>query len=183
MASAVRDFWDDASGTFADTSAEHDSMLVRPHSLIDSATPSANAVGADLLLRLALLTGDEDLDRRARSILRAVGPALDRQPAAFGRMLAAVDRAASPPIDAVVTGPAERTLALRRAIAAPYAPDLVLAPLVGGEAHAAWPLFEGKATLEVAATAYVCRGYACEEPTSDPINARRQVEAISRAGS
>jgi uncharacterized protein YyaL (SSP411 family) len=183
MASAVRDFWDDASGTFADTGAEHDATIVRPHSLTDSATPSANAVAADVLLRLALLTGEEDLDRRARSILRAVAPALDRQPAAFGRMLAAVDRAESAPIDAVVTGAADRTLAMRRAIAAPYIPDLVLAPLVAGEAHAAWPLFEGKTLRETEAIAFVCRGYACDEPTTDPIRARKQVEAISRPGS
>ncbi|MDQ2935650.1 MAG: thioredoxin domain-containing protein [Chloroflexota bacterium] len=183
MASAVRDFWDDASGTFADTSAEHDATLVRPHSLTDSATPSANAVAADVLLRLALLTGDADLDRRARSILRAVAPALDRQPAAFGRMLAAVDRAESSPIDAVVSGAADRTLAMRRAIALPYTPDLVLAPLVAGEAHADWPLFDGKAVREMEAVAYVCRGYACDEPTTDPIRAQQQVEAISRPGS
>jgi uncharacterized protein YyaL (SSP411 family) len=182
MASAVTDFWDDASGTFADTSEEHDATLVRPHSLTDSATPAANAVAADVLLRLALLSGDEDLDRRARSILRAVAPALDRQPAAFGRMLAAVDRAGSPPVDAVVTGAAQATLALRQAIAAPYVPDLVLAPLAADGAHAGWPLFEGKAIPD-GAVAYVCRGYACEEPTSDPVRARRQVEAISLPGS
>ena len=182
VASAVRDFWDDASGTFADTSAEHDSALVRPHSLVDSATPSANAVAADVMLRLALLTGDEDLDLRARSILRATGPALERQPAAFGRMLAAVDRAASPPIDAVVSGSPQQTLSLRRAMAAPYVPDLVLAPLVGGDVHAGWPLFAGKAVDEAKATAYVCRAYACDEPTGDPSAARAQVEALSRPG-
>ncbi len=182
-ATLVRDFWDDASGTFADTSAEHDATVVRPHSLIDSATPSANAVAADVLLRLALLAGDEELDRRARSILRAVTPALDRQPAAFGRMLAAVDRAGSPPIDAVVTGSPQATLALRRAIAEPFAPDLVLAPLVGGTPYSGWPLFVGKEPGDGAAVAYVCRGYACDEPTGDPALARRQVEAISRPGS
>ncbi len=183
MVTLVRDFWDDASGTFADTSAEHDATVVRPHSLIDSATPSANAVAADVLLRLALLAGDEELDRRARSILRAVAPALDRQPAAFGRMLAAVDRAGSAPIDAVVIGPPAATLALRRAIAGPFAPDLVLAPLVRGAAHAGWPLFEGKESRDGEAVAYVCRGYACDEPTGDPARARRQVEAISPPGS
>jgi uncharacterized protein YyaL (SSP411 family) len=183
MAGAVSDFWDEASGTLADTSEEHDATPIRPHSLTDSATPSANAVAADVLLRLALLTGDEELDRRARSILRAVAPALDRQPAAFGRMLAAVDRAASAPIDAVIAGAAQATAAMRRAVAAPYAPDLVLAPLAAGEPHAGWPLFEDKVTRGAEAIAYVCRGYACEAPTSDPVRARQQVEAISRPGS
>ena len=91
----IADFWDEASGTLFDTAQEHDRAVTRPRSIVDSATPSANAVAADVLLRLALLTGEADYDRRARSILRAVAPALDRQPSAFGRMLSAVDRSLS----------------------------------------------------------------------------------------
>jgi uncharacterized protein YyaL (SSP411 family) len=30
-----------------------------------------------------------------------------------------------------------------------------------------------------ASTAYVCRGYACDEPTSDPQRVRAQVAALS----
>ena len=115
----IADFWDEASGTLFDTAEEHDRTVARPRSVVDNATPSANAVAADVLLRLALLTGEADHDRRARSILRAVAPALDRQPSAFGRMLSAVDRSLSPPIDAVLAGDAssEATGALRRAVA------------------------------------------------------------------
>ena len=54
-------------GTFVDTSDEHDRTVARPRGLVDNATPSANSIGADVLQRLALLTGDEALDRRARS--------------------------------------------------------------------------------------------------------------------
>ena len=46
---AVRDFWDDEAGTFVDTSDEHDRTVARPRGLIDNATPSANAIGADVL--------------------------------------------------------------------------------------------------------------------------------------
>ncbi len=125
----IADFWDEASGTLFDTAEEHDRTVARPRSIVDSATPSANAVAADVLLRLALLTGEADYDRRARSILRAVAPALDRQPSAFGRMLSAVDRSLPPPIDAVIAGDPtdEAAAALRRAVARPYAPDLVIA--------------------------------------------------------
>jgi uncharacterized protein YyaL (SSP411 family) len=181
----VADFWDEASGTLFDTADEHDQAVARPRSLLDNATPSANALAADVMLRLALLTGDPDYDRRARSILRAVQPALDRQPSAFGRFLAAADRALAEPVDAVIAGaPASpEARALRKAIAQPYAPDLVIAPLdgtVGG-----WPLFEGKEAVAGAATAFVCRGYACDRPTGDPDEARQQVArlGVSRAGS
>ena len=183
----IADFWDQASGTLFDTAAEHDRAVARPRSVADNATPSANAVAADVLLRLALLTGDADYDRRARSILRAVAAVLDRQPSAFGRMLSAVDRSLVAPIDAVIAGDATDAAArgLRHAVARPYAPDLVIAAAPPKGGMDGWPLFDGKLARDGTATAYVCRGYACEAPTSDPQEAAAQVAriALSPAGS
>jgi hypothetical protein len=178
----IADFWDDGSGTLFDTADEHDRAVARPRSLLDNATPSANAVAADVMLRLALLTGEPEYDRHARSILRAVQPALDRQPSAFGRFLSAADRSLAEPTDVVVADDADAAgaVALRRAVAQPYAPDLVIAPLP--ERVEGWPLFEEKASADGRATAYVCRGYTCDRPTTDPDEARGQVErlAVSR---
>jgi uncharacterized protein len=173
----IADFWDPASGTLYDTGPEHEVAVTRPRSLIDSATPAANSVAASVLLQLALLTGDPDHDRRARSILRAAAPALERQPSAFGRMLCAADRALGAPIDAVIAGdPAQpAAVALREAAARPYAPDLVLAPLAPSAALADLPLFAGKVARDGVPTAYVCRGYACDEPTTDPDRIAEQV--------
>jgi uncharacterized protein len=178
---AIRDFWDDESGTFADTSAEHDRTVVRPRGLVDNATPSANALGAEVLQRLALLAGEADLDRRARSILRAVAPALDRQPSAFGRMLAAADRSLAEAVDVVVAVPRSDDPAaavLRRAATRPYVPDLVLTSVAPGDPHAGWPLHDGKAPRDGQATAYACRGYACDAPTGDPEELGRQVRDL-----
>ena len=181
MDRAVTDFWDEASGTFFDTSDEHDRIVARPRSLVDGATPAANSVAADVLLRLALLTGEPEHDRRARSILSAAGPALERHPSQFGRMLCAADRALGETLDAVVAGEGDdpAAIALRRAAAAPFAPDLVIAPLPAATPISAWPLFEGKTMRSGAPTAYVCRGYACDEPTADPDLVRAQVAALA----
>jgi uncharacterized protein YyaL (SSP411 family) len=64
-----------------------------------------------------------------------------------------------------------------------YAPDLVIAPWAGGGEP--WPLFRDKTPGKDSATAYVCRGYACDRPTSDPVEVREQVArlAVSRPGS
>ena len=180
MDRCVADFWDPESGTFFDTSDEHDRAVVRPRSLIDGATPAANSVAADVLLRLALLTGEPDHDRRARSVLRASAPATERHPSQFGRLLAAADRALGEPFDAVIVGDPRdpRAVALRRSVGAAYAPDLVIASLPPDSAIAEWPLFEGKVPRGGAPTAYVCRGYACDEPTQDPHRAAAQVAAL-----
>jgi uncharacterized protein YyaL (SSP411 family) len=182
---AVRDFWDDEPGTFVDTSEEHDRTVVRPRGLVDNATPSANSLGADVLQRLALLTGEPDLDRRARSVLRAVAPALERQPSAFGRMLAAADRSLGEPVDVVVAAerPDDRAaVELRRTAVEPFVPDLVLTDVAPGDPHAEWPLHAGKAPRDGAPTAYACRGYACDAPTADPAELARQVRALAPAG-
>jgi len=63
-----------------------------------------------------------------------------------------------------------------------FAPDLLIAPLLAGSGIARWPLFEGKVERDGAPTAYVCRGYACDEPTSDPERVAAQVIAASPAG-
>jgi uncharacterized protein YyaL (SSP411 family) len=188
-ATLVRDFWDAEPGTLVDTSGEHDVAVARPRGLVDSATPSANSVAADVFLRLALLTGDEALARAARSILRSVASGLERQPSAFGRMLSAADRALGEPTDVVVASSdvgGVNAIALRRAAASVYAPDLVLASVAAGDPHADWPLFVAKGGAPDAATAYACRGYACLEPTTDPARLIGQVTelaAISREGS
>ncbi len=182
MDHAVAEFWDAESGTFYDTGSEHDLAVARPRSLIDGATPAANSVAADVLLRLGLLTGDPDADRRARSILRAAGPALASRPSQFGRMLCAADRSLAEPIDAVVAGDQldHRAVAIRHAVAQPYAPDLVIAPLDPASSLAEMALFSGKTARGGVPTAYVCRGYACDEPTSDPQRAAAQVTALHR---
>jgi uncharacterized protein YyaL (SSP411 family) len=179
----VTDFWDETAGTLVDSGPEHEVAVTRPRSLIDGATPAANSMAADLFARLALLAGDEDLDRRARSIVRAVAPALARQPTMFGRMLSAVDRLISQPIDVVVAAGSEdaEAGALRRSAMVPYQPNLVLASVAPGDAHGAWPLFADKLPRDGRATAYACRGYACDAPTSDPAELHRQVAALQSA--
>jgi uncharacterized protein YyaL (SSP411 family) len=184
MARLAADFWDEATGTCFDTGPEHEQPVARPRSLLDGATPGANSVAADVWLRLALLTGAAEHDRRARRILAAVGPALERQPTAFGRMLGAADRALRPPIDAVVAGPPDdaRSVTLRRAAAGPYAPDLVITAADPGGPFEERPLYGGKVPRDGVPTAYVCRGYACDAPTTDPATVTTQVAGLSGPG-
>jgi uncharacterized protein YyaL (SSP411 family) len=178
---AVNDFWDEAGGTFVDTSAEHDRTVAQPRGLVDDAVPSANSLGADVLQRLALVTGDETLAHRARSILRVVAPALERQPSAFGRMLCAADRLLGEPLDVVVAGEptGEDARRLREAAAAAYVPDLVLTAVDPTNPHADWPLYEGKGARDGRATAYACRGSACDEPTTVPARLAEQVRDLT----
>src|SRR5207249_583752 len=61
-------FSDPENGGFFDTSTEHETLITRPKDVFDNATPSGNAVAADVLLRLAVLTANQDYQRAAQGV-------------------------------------------------------------------------------------------------------------------
>ena len=88
---AVELFGDDAHGGFFLAPADGDERVARTKDLQDTPIPSGNAMLAWVLLRLARLWGDDELERRAVSVFRLVEPALRRAPGAFAWALCGLD--------------------------------------------------------------------------------------------
>ena len=85
---------------------------------------------------------------------------------------------ASAPIDeiAIVGDPdADDTEALVAAVRATYRPGRVLA-VAPDPASSAVPLLHDRTRIDGEATAYVCRDFACERPTTDPAELTRQLQ-------
>ena len=166
-------FPDREAGGFFQTGADADALLVRPKELYDNATPSGNSVAADLLLRLSAFTGDATFEAEALSALRLVGDALGRAPSAFGQALCALDRFLGPARAVAIVGDPDRddTRALvAEANRRRYRPNLVLAAGAADDADArrAIPLLRDRAAIGGRATAYVCEGFSCRLPVTDP---------------
>ncbi len=172
LADAMLDlFWDAEVEGFFDTGRDHEALIVRPRNLFDSAIPSGSSVAADVLLRLAVLTGETAYERRAVETLRAVAPLMARYPAGFGRFLAALDFHLGSPVEVAVVWPAGPPPAAGEPLLAEvfrrYLPTRVVTGAAAGE-RADLPLVAGKPAREGRATAYVCERYACQAPTTDP---------------
>ncbi|HEV2826577.1 MAG TPA: thioredoxin domain-containing protein, partial [Pyrinomonadaceae bacterium] len=88
-ATMIEEFWDDEEGGFFFTGRSHEELIVRSKDFFDNATPSGNSVAAEVLLRIGLLTDNDDYQRRAATILRLMASAIERYPAGFGRLLCA----------------------------------------------------------------------------------------------
>ena len=84
-------FWDQEDQVFYDTGKDHETLLVRPRDIFDNAAPCGSSVAADALMRLALLTGNEEYRKFAAAVLRSMGPMLSQYPNGMGRWLAALD--------------------------------------------------------------------------------------------
>jgi len=170
LAEQVLERFDDGAGGFFDTAHDAEPLIQRPRDLSDNATPAGSSVAAEVLLRLAVLTGREEWRERAAECLRRTAEAMARHPLAFGRALWAADFHVGPVRELAVVGdPASGEFrALVRVARERFRPNLVLA---GGSPRSSAeeiPLLQGRTPLDGRAAAYLCENYGCRQPVSDP---------------
>ncbi len=83
-------FADDERGGFYSTARDGEALIARRKELEDSPIPSGASSAAVGLLRLSQLTGEQEYERRATSVLRLTHEIAVRHPAAFGHLLQAL---------------------------------------------------------------------------------------------
>ena len=165
------DFADDEQGGFYFTARDHERLVDRPKVLFDGSIPSGNAVAIETLLRLAHLDDDAAMRDTAEKALRLFGTQLEKQPFGTAYLLGVLDDYLRGPTDVVIAGSrsAADTRALVRAAQTVYVPNGTVlvrdpdAPEDGGPA-----VLRDKAQVGGQATAYVCRGFTCSPPVTDP---------------
>ena len=159
---AVELFADDETGGFFQSPADGEQLVARKKPLDDHPSPSGNAMLAYVLLRLARIWGDDELDRHAVSVLRLVRDALPKAPTAFGWLLVALDQHLAPHRELAIVGEPGDEVA-RVAVGRADATDVV----AFGPADDI-PLLAGRTSVDGLPTLYVCRNFACELPITDP---------------
>jgi uncharacterized protein YyaL (SSP411 family) len=180
----LRLFWDADLRGFYDTGSDHERLIVRPRNLYDNAVPSGSSAAIEVLLRLAVLTGEAEYERRAVAALEPMADLMARHPTAFGRFLCALDFHLGPRAELALVAPnalAEVEPLAREAFGR-YLPNLVVAGAVSGQPDTARgiPLLEGRGPVDGRPAAYVCRNYACELPVTDTAALARQLDAVAR---
>ena len=159
---AVELFADDERGGFFLTPVDGEALVARQKDLDDNPTPSGNSMLAFVLLRLARIWGDDELERRAVGVLRLVRDAAARAPTAFGWALCALDLHLSPPRELAILGGPESEVA--RAALRGFDPNAVVAFGPAGDV----PLLEGKTLVDGRPAVYACERFACRTPITDP---------------
>ena len=159
---AVELFADEEHGGFFLSPADGEELVARTKELDDHPLPSGNSMLAHVLLRLARIYGDDELERRGVSVLRLLRTALERAPSAFGWGLVALDLHLSPPRELAIAGPVDSDVA--RAALEPWQPRTVVA--VGPAEDV--PLLAGKGLVDGRPAVYVCERFACRAPVTDP---------------
>ena len=154
-------FWDEQNGGFFTSGSDAEPLIARMKDVYDGAVPSANATAVLALARLGQLTGEPHFIDVAQQTIGSMAPAMSRTPIAFPGMALAADYVMSPKREVVITTSATRFV---RPVWERYLPDTVLA---WAEPYQS-PLWEGRDGPATVGRAFVCEGYTCKLPLTEP---------------
>jgi len=118
-----------------------------------------------VLLRLALLFGEQRYADIATKTIDAIWSVAGRYPSGFGFLMSVAEWREGRPKEIAITGKTDDATfrVLRNVVGEEFLPHRVL---VAGESSSDLPLLENRPHERV--LAYVCEGYACLEPTAEP---------------
>ncbi len=171
-------FQDDA-GVFHDTADDETdpvlARIVRPRDVADGPSPSGQAAAAGALLTYAALTGSGTHRAAAERALAEPLALAAAHPRAAGWALAVAEAALDGPREIAVVGPpgsreADELWQVALRTTAPGAVHVRGVPLDRGTAPAAEvPLLADRWLVDGSPAAYVCRGFVCERPVTEPL--------------
>jgi hypothetical protein len=173
VADAMLELFADPEGAgFFTAGADAPPLVARTRDLEDHPSPAGNSQAAWVLARLALLTGGRRYDDAARGAVSLVATQAAKWPQAFARALQAADLLAARPVEVAISGPLDdpRTVALIDTVrigAGPYAMVAAGDPSDARAVNAA-PLLADRPLVHGAPAAYVCSGFTCQAPVTDP---------------
>ncbi|MGW0957752.1 thioredoxin domain-containing protein [Streptomyces gelaticus] len=150
-------------GRLYDTADDAEQLIRRPQDPTDNATPAGWTAAAGALLSYAAHTGSEahrTAGEGALGVVKALGP---RVPRFTGWGLAVAEALLDGPREVAVAGPVGGEL--HRTALLGTAPGAVVA--VGETGGAEFPLLADRPMVGGAPTAYVCRHFVCDAPTTD----------------
>ena len=162
----VEHFHDDQLGGFFYTSDDHESLIFRNKDAHDSSVPSGTSMATTVLLRLGILTGNQEWITIAEQSIQNSVESLMRAPLGFGQMLLALDFAATESTQLAMVA-ADKATAL--SAIAPYFKRFIPARVIGYKVSESTEpsleqLFEGRDSNRIEATLFVCNGFTCQEP-------------------
>jgi uncharacterized protein YyaL (SSP411 family) len=171
-------------GGFFSTQQAAAPLRERRIDLDDNLGPSGNALHLDNLRRLAAFSGEAALQSGVTRTIEALAPLWRQAPARSPDFLRAARIAEQPPLELVFAVPAHPRQAdpfLRRVHARllPQAVSVVVPRERSAALARTVRLVEGKLPLRGRATAYLCRGFVCDRPTTDPEEFARQLAKVA----
>ncbi|GAA2654635.1 thioredoxin domain-containing protein [Paractinoplanes durhamensis] len=152
-------------GGFYDTADDAERLVTRPADPTDNATPSGLSAICAALVSYAALAGETSYREAADAALETVAPLFGQHPRFAGYSATVAEAALTGPYEiAIATHDPDDALVAAAQRHAP--PGTVL--VVGEPDQPGVPLLADRPLIDGRPTAYVCRGFVCDRPVTDP---------------
>ena len=169
----VEDFWDDKNGGFFLGSDQSEKLIVRSKTAYDGAIPSGNSVAVMNMVKLTRITGNTKWAELAEKTMRAFSEDVNRMPIGYTLMLTGFMFDTQNSKEIVIVGDSRNrnTIKFLHTIRTSYAPHKVLLFKDTSvsenrlEQLANWTSTQN--SINGKPTAYVCKNFACNQPTAD----------------
>ncbi|KRC66382.1 N-acylglucosamine 2-epimerase [Aeromicrobium sp. Root236] len=168
----------DPEGGFFDTADDSENLVVRPKDASDNAYPSGTSAAVAALLSFAAITGEHGYRAAAESGIASAANIATQVPRFAGWTLAAAEAVVAGPLEVAVVGPREDRAALHHAAVRLASPGAVV---IAGDVGLAIPLFQQRDLVGGRPAAYVCEGFVCRQPVTDPDELLSSVSGPARA--
>src|ERR1700761_3084042 len=173
--SMIERFGDDERGGFFTTSTDHEELIARRKEVGDPPIPSGQSSAALGLLRLAAISGEAGFADRAAGVFALFGEPMISHPDPFAHLLRALDFHHAATREVALVG--ADTSALEAILRATFRPNVVVAAGPPGTVEP--PLLDARTEIGGEPAAYVCEGFTCNLPVTDPAALEKELAELN----
>ncbi|MDJ0626412.1 MAG: thioredoxin domain-containing protein [Candidatus Caenarcaniphilales bacterium] len=165
-------FWDSEDGGFFMKSQNGEELITRQKEIYDGAIPSGNSVAMSNLLKLALLTGNNELEQKADQLSKAFSKSVENNPSVYTQLLCGLDFALKNPKH-IIFSYKEDSKELKEKINElnrKYEPNQLITLITNQTVDELSALnldIKSKVPVEGKISAYICTNKSCSEPIND----------------
>jgi uncharacterized protein YyaL (SSP411 family) len=162
-------FWDEREGGLFLYGEDSEQLIMRPKEVYDGALPSGNSVALYNMLRLSRMTGDTQIEERARQVMETFGGEVGYNPTAHSFFMSALLFSLQPTREVVITARSrEDAQGMLDRINGSFVPFATFLLNTGDEElHEIAPFTREQKMVEQKPTAYVCKDFTCLEPVTE----------------
>lgn len=166
-------FWDKVNGGFYFTPEDGEKLLFRTKEVYDGAIPSGNSIALLNLIRLARISGNPKLEEYADKLQKVFSKTVEGTPIGYTQMLIGIYYLQGPSFEVVISGDrnSKDTIDMISELNKRFIPNLIIVfnPINEDDSDILKiaEYIKSQKSVDGKATAFVCRNFACEIPTTD----------------
>jgi uncharacterized protein YyaL (SSP411 family) len=165
-------FWDGTNGGLFFTSDTNEELLTRNKEIYDGAIPSANSVTMYNMVRLARITGNTDLEKKAKQIGKTFSGQITKMPTGYIQMIVGLEFIIATSYEIVIVGNRDKkdTQKIIKSINSTYLPNKVMlfkeTKTKEQLIEELVPSIKNYSQIKNQTTIYICKNRQCQPPTT-----------------